>query len=187
MGINDINDIILIGNIINNSKLRKMMSELFKEQNKIIYNKLIDKSNENKYQNFIIKGATLHCFNKSISFPKYRITDIIPFSIGIENYKHEIDFLIKKGECIPIRLNKYIKIKKDLNNIHIRLYEGENKNVRNNKLITNINVDINNLINVKREEKYIEILIQFIMDSNFNISLYILDRNSYKRQLEYNI
>ena len=185
-----INDIILIGNMSHNIKLKKMISELFKERNKYIYNKLINESNKNSINNkeqesYILKGAIIHCLNKSISFPEYKITNISPSSIGIEGFNDQMEFYIKKGDYIPIRLNKFIKIKKPINNvIIINIYEGENKNVKNNKLLSNNSIDINNLINVKKEEKYVELLIQIFMDSNYNLSVYILDRNTYKRQYE---
>ena len=183
--IEHITDIILIGNMSHNYQLKKMMSELFKERNVCIYNKLMNKSIDNEEKNYILKGAMIHCFNKSTSFPKYKITNISPSSIGIENYKEQMEFFIKKGDYIPIQLNKYIKIKKNINNIiTINIFEGENKNIRNNKLISSNSVDINNLFNVKKEEKFIEILLQFYMDSNYNLGVYILDKNTYKKQFE---
>ena len=189
INIEQINDIILIGNISHNIKLKKMISELFKERNQYIYTKLINKSDEtdikNKFSNSIIEGAIIHCFNKSRTFPEYQINNISPSSLGIENYNEQMDFLIKKGENIPIRLNKHIKIKKPINNIiTINIFEGENKYSKNNKLISNNSMDINNLINIKKDEKYIEILFQFFMDSNYNIKIYILDKNTYKKQYE---
>ena len=189
INIEQINDIILIGNISQNIKLKKMISELFKERNQYIYIKLINKSDEidekSKYDNSIIEGAIIHCFNKSRTFPEYKINNISPSSFGIENYTDQMDFLIKKGENIPIRLNKFIKIKKPINNIiNINIFEGENKYSKNNKLISNNSVDINNLINFKKDEKYVEILVQFFMDSNYNIKMYILDKNTYKKQYE---
>ena len=182
--IGKINDIILIGNMAHNSKLKKMMSELFKEKNEHIYNKLINKS-ENIDKNYIIKGAILLCNNKNISFPKYKIINISPSSIGIENYNEQMEFLIKKGDYIPIKLNKSVKIKKPVKNIiAINIYEGESKYVKNNKLISKNSLDIKNLINIKKEEKYIELLFQFFMDSNYHLNVFILDKNTYKRQFE---
>ena len=184
--VDKINDIILIGNMTKNTKLKKMISELFKQRNEYIYNKLINKSKDNDdHNNYIIKGALLNCYNKSINFPKYKMINISPSSIGIENYLEQMEFIIKKGDYIPIRINKYIKIKKPINNIiRINIFEGENKYVKMNKLISNNNVDINNLINIKKEGKYVELLFQIVMDSNYNLSIYILDKITYKRQFE---
>jgi hypothetical protein len=61
-----------------------------------------------------------------------------------------MNYFIKKGDIIPIRLNKYIKIKKPINNfITLNIYEGENKYAKNNKLISHNSIDVNNLINIK--------------------------------------
>ena len=183
--IEKINDIILIGNMAHNSKLKKMMSELFKDKNEHIYNKLIKKS-ENIDNDYIIKGAILHCQNKNAYFPKFKIINISPSSIGIENYNEHMEFLIKKGDYIPIKIIKSVKIKKPLNNIiSINIYEGESKYVKNNKLISKNSLDINkNLLNFKKEEKYIELLFQIFMDSNYHLNVFILDKNTYKMQFE---
>ena len=96
-----------------------------------------------------------------------------------------MNFFFKKGDCIPIKLNKYIKIKKPINNcIILNIYEGENKYVKNNKLISHNTIDIEQLINIKKDEKYIELLIEIFLDSNYNLRLFILDRYTYKRLLE---
>ena len=183
--IEKINDIILEGKMTQNTKLKKMISELFKKKNENIYNKLMDKSNEKENQNHIIKGALIHCYNKSIYFPQYKIINVSPSSIGIENYLDQMEFIIKKGEYIPIRLNKYIKIRKPNNNIiRINIFEGENKYIKNNKLISTNSVSINNLVNIKKEGNFVELLFQISMDSNYNLSVYILDKNTFKRQFE---
>lgn len=185
-----INDIALMGNISRNIKLKKMISELFKEKNEYIYNKLINKSNEvnekNKNINHVINGAIIHCLNKNkSSFSEYKLINISHSSIGIEDFNDEMNYFIKKGDIIPIRLNKYIKIKKPINNfITLNIYEGENKYPKNNKLISHNSIDVNNLINIKRDEKYIELLAEISLDSNYNLSFYILDRYSYKRLFE---
>ena len=188
--IEKINDIVLIGNISNNSKLKKMISELFKENNEYIYNKLIKKSDEisgkNNNINYLINGAIIQCMNKNkASIPEYKIINISHSSIGIEDFNEEMNFFFEKGDCIPIRLNKYIKIKKPINNfIVLNIYEGENKYAKNNKLISHNSIDINQLINIKKEENYVELLVEIFLDSNYNLRLYVLDRYTYKRMLE---
>ena len=187
-----INDIILIGNISNNAKFKQMISELFKEKNEYIYKKLtknsdeIDKKN-NININYLINGSIIQCMNKNKAcIPEYKIINISHSSIGIEEFNEEMNFFFKKGDCIPIKLNKYIKIKKPINNfIILNIYEGENKYAKNNKLISHNSIDINQLINIKKDEKYIELLIEIFLDSNYNLSLFILDRYTYKRLIEY--
>ena len=187
--INNINDIILIGNMTHNRKLKKMLSELFKEKNKYVYNKLTKNNIKNKNNNYILKGALIHCFDKSnIYSNKFNIINISHSSIGVETLDEKIDFGIKKGDNIPIKINKFIKIKKNKNSnyIVINVFEGDNKSVNNNKLISSNNIDINNLICNKKEkeEKYVELLFQFFIDSNYNLSVSILDKNTYNKQFE---
>ena len=188
--IKDINDIILLGNITQNIKLKNMISELFKDNNKIIYNKLIKKKkeNDNEINNYIIKGAIMQCFNNNMTIPKYKLINITHSSFGIESLNGLMDIVIEKGSNIPIKYNKYIKIKKpDINQnnlVNINIYEGENKIVKNNRLISSNYIDIQNFRYEKKDGKSIEILFQFFIDSNNNLSVYILDKNSYRKKFE---
>lgn len=186
----DINDIVLIGGITRNIKLKNMISELFKDNNKIIYNKLINKNIDNNtdINNYIIKGAIMQCFNNSMIIPKYKLINIINNSFGIESLNGLMDIVIEKGSNIPIKYNKYIKVKRpginDNSMVSINIYEGDNKYVKNNKLICNNLIDIKNFKCEKKDENSIEILFQFFIDSNYNLNVYILDKNTFKRQFE---
>ena len=186
----DINDIILIGHITQNMKLKSMISQLFKDNNKQIYNKLINKNNDNDndIKNYIIKGAIIQCFNNSMNIPKYKLMNITQNSFGIESINGIMDIVIEKGSNIPIKLNKYIKIKKpdknENNIVSINIYEGDNKYVQNNKLIANNLIDIKNFKYEKKDENSIEILFQFFIDSNNNLNVYILDKNNFRRKFE---
>ena len=186
----DIDDIILIGNITQNRKLKNMISLLFKENNKQIYNKLLNKNNDNynDIKNYIIKGAIMNCYNHSMNYPKYKLINITQNSLGIENFNGLMDIVIEKGSNIPIKFNKYIKIKKpdknDNNMVNINIYEGENKDVKNNKLIANNIIEIKNFEYEKKDENSIEILFQFFIDSNNNLNVYILDKNTFRRKFE---
>jgi len=188
--IKDINDILLIGNITDNTKLRSMLSELFKDNNKNIYNKLINKNNESKddINSYIIKGAVMLCLHSNLTIPKLRFISISPISFGIESLNGIMDMVIEKGNNIPIKFNKYIKIRKpgknENNMIKINIYEGENKYVKNNKLISNNFIDINNFKYEKRDENGIEILFQFYIDSNYNLNVFILDKITFRRKFE---
>ena len=188
--IKDINDIILIGNITQNTKLKNMISDLFKDSNKIIYNKLISKNTENdkEINNYIIKGAIMQCFNNSVTNPKYKIINITHNSFGIESINGLMDIVIEKGSNIPIKINKCITIKKpektENGMININIYEGENKYAKQNKLIANNLIDIKNFKYEKKDDNTIEILFQFFIDSNNNLNVYILDTNNFSRQFE---
>ena len=186
--IKDINDIILIGNMTQNTKLKKMISEIFKDNNKDIYNKLINESNKynNEIDNSIIKGSIIQSFNSNMVIPKYKLINICQSSFGVENTNGFMDIVIEKGSIIPIKFNKYIRIRKLRGNnmVNINIYEGENKCVRNNKLIASNSIDISNYKQERKDEKSIEILFQFYIDSNYNLNVFILDKISFRRQFE---
>ena len=130
----------------------------------------------------------MQCYNNSMIIPKYKLINIINNSFGIESLNGIMDIVIEKGSNIPIKYNKYIKIKKpgkkDNNMVSINIYEGDNPYVKNNKLICNNLIDIKNFPFDKKDENSIEILFQFFIDSNYNLNVYILDRNTFRRQFE---
>ena len=118
--------------------------------------------------------------------PKYKLINICQSSFGIENANGFMDIVIEKGSIIPIKFNKYIRIRKLRGNniVNINIYEGDNKCVRNNKLISNNSIDISNFKQERRDEKSIEILFQFYIDSNYNLNVFILDKISFQRKFE---
>ena len=123
-----------------------------------------------------------------MNIPKYKLINITYSSLGIESINGLMEIVIQKGSNIPIKLNKYIKIKKTAKNfkniIDINIYEGENKFVKNNKLISSTSFDISNYNNEKNNENYIEVLFQFFIDSNYNLNVYIIDKNNFRRLFE---
>ena len=189
--IKDINDIILLGNITKNYKLKKLISELFKDNNKVIYNKLINKNsqdNNNNNNDYIIKGAIIQTLNLNITNNKYRIINISPSSFGVQSINGLMEIVIEKGNIIPIKYNKFIKIrrpdKNENNMITINIYEGESKYVKNNKLISKKLIDIDFFKHEKKDENSIEILFQFYIDINYNLNVFILDKSTFKRKFE---
>ena len=171
-----------------NIQLKKFISEIFKDNNKDIYNKLINENNNynNDIDSSIIKGSIIQSFNSNMIIPKYKLISICESSFGIENTNGFMDIVIEKGSIIPIKFNKYIRIRKlrGSNMVNINIYEGENKCVRNNKLIASNYIDITNFKQERKDDKSIEILFQFYMDSNNNLNVYILDKISFRRQFE---
>ena len=116
--------------------------------------------------------------------------DICPNSFGIESLNGCMEFIIEKGTKIPIINQKFIKIKKYNDNIkndnflEINIYEGENKEVVKNKLISNANIDKKNFKNEKIGNNYIELLIQFEIDKYYNLRVYVLEPKTLKRRFE---
>ena len=187
----EIDDIIFIGNTTNINIIKQRISIIFQGEN----NELFDKLTNNKYfqndndiinEDYIVIGATLQSFNlfsNKINMTKY--IEISPISFGIECLNKKMDFIIEKGSIIPKQVNKYVKIPKQKGeNIYINIYEGEDEFVYNNKLISSAGININNFKNENKENNYIEILIQFIINSNFNLRVFILDKKTLRQKFE---
>ena len=68
--------------------------------------------------------------------------------------------------------------------MEIKIYEGEESNVNKNRLISSANIDKKNFKTEKIGKDYMEILIQFEIDSNLNLCVYVLDVKTYKRRFE---
>ena len=113
--------------------------------------------------------------------------DICPNSFGIESLNGCMEFVIEKGTIIPTINQKFIKIKtnnKNENLLEIKIYEGENKEIINNKLISFANIDKKNFKNEKIGNNYIELLIQFEIDKYYNLKVYVLEPKTLKRRFE---
>ena len=193
---NDINDIILVGEEINMNKLNQMIKELF-INNKNIYDKLPDPQNlnfndENK-DFYIVAGAALRAYNINNQLSFYIFNNISPFNIGVESYDGNLDILIEKNAFLPLSINKMIKIKNNNNdnNIIINIYEGENIIAKSNKFISQFTFNKKEFKFLKQIEKkeFLELFIEFEIDSYLNIKFYINDDKTYKHliKLEINI
>ena len=129
------------------------------------------------------------CFNNNMINPKYKLINLTQSSYGIETINGIMDIVIEKGSNIPIKFNKFIKVQipekiENNNYININIYEGENKFVKNNRLISSRYYSLKNFKNEKKDEKSIEILFQFFIDSKNNLNVYILDKDNFRKKIE---
>ena len=190
----EIDDIIFVGNTTNVNIIEQKLSKIFKSKNNELFNKLAnnkyfgkDKNNNDIInEDYIVIGASLQCCNLySNKINNYKIIEITPISFGIESLNKKMDFVIKKGSLIPTQVNKYVKIIRPKGeDISINIYEGEDEFVNNNRLISIFKINVKNLKNEKKEKDYIEILIQFIINQNFDLSVFILDNKTLKKKFE---
>jgi len=188
-----IDDIIFIGNTTNVNIIKQKISKIFKGKNNELFNKLAnnkyfenDKNNNDIInEDYIVIGATLQSFNLySDSMYKYKYTEITPISFGIEGLNKKMDFVIEKGSIIPKQVNKYVKIMKPKGEcISINIYEGENEYVYKNRLISTASINIKNFQH-EISKDYIEILIQFVINTNFDLNVFILDNKTFRRKFE---
>ena len=180
----EINDIILIGQMAKNIKFKQLLiSEVFRE-NKIITQKLLINDNNTNENLCVVIGAILNCVNSNKKMQKIILNNISNFSFGVETLNGVMDCVIKKGSSTPIKVNKMIKVRKTGSIVCINVYEGENRYTKNNKLITRCSIDVNHFKNEKPNEEFYEVLLQFCIDLDNKLKIYILDKNTKKRKFE---
>ena len=181
----NIDNILLIGSSSRTDKIKNILRELFKH-NRLLYNKLalsILSESDNDFYSVI--GAAIQANNLIANEPKYKLNDITPMSFGVETINGLMEFIIEKDTDIPVQKEKFVKIRNDDGQfIGIKIYEGEDNKVIKNRLISSANIDKKNFKAEKVGKNYIEILIQFEIDSNLNLYVYVLDVKTYKRRFE---
>lgn len=180
----NIDNILLIGSMSRTGKIKNILKDVFKH-NRLLYNKLSSSQNDNDNDFYIVIGAALQAENLIIEEPKYKISDITPLSFGVETINGLMEFVVEKGTNIPVQKEKFVKIKNDEEKfLEIKIYEGEDINVNKNRLISSANIDKRNFKMEKMGNDFIEILIQFEIDSNLNLCVYVLDVKTFKRRFE---
>ena len=167
------------------------MENKFKNKNKLLYKKLIEYKNSENLNDeinttLIVIGATIQSYNL---FSKgkilYKYKEITPISFGIEEFNNKINCMIKKGSQLPIKINKLFKFKKTKDDkININIYESEEEFSFKKRLITIANIDTKYIQNDTKEKDYVEIMIQFVLNQNSDLRVFILDSNTLKRKME---
>ena len=181
----NIDIIIIIGSKITSNKINFMLKNMF-PNSKIICNNC---------NNYIVMGATMQALNNNMIKPLYKFIDITNMNFGIETLNGVMDIIVPKGLKMPVQKIKYVKIKNNENNnmensnhlnkyLEINIFEGDNKFVKNNRLISCANIDKRNFKEEKIGEGYIELLVEFEINSYSCLSVYVLDIKNFKRRFE---
>ena len=68
--------------------------------------------------------------------------------------------------------------------MEINIFEGDNRYVKNNRLISCANIDKRNFKEEKIGDGFIELLVEFEINSCSNLSVYVLDVKTFKRRFE---
>ena len=178
----DITDILFIGELCKDKKLVEMIERSFIQENTFLFEKLIYSNYiDNEKDFYIMGGAAYHSINtrKNKNNNLYLFNDISPFNIGIEKYNGKLDYIIMKGDTIPVKNKKTIKIE-NKNEINIfENYEG-NENNNNNILLGKIQIDDNDNIwmdNIKYGYK--EIKIEYEINDKLEIIIRIFNGKNY--------
>ena len=185
---NNIDIIILIASKLTADKIYPVLRNNFASNTKILQSN----SNPDKY---ITIGATMQALNNNMIKPLYKFIDITNMNFGIETLNGVMDVIVPKGLKIPVQKIKYVKIKNNENNegenlnhlnkyLEINIYEGDNKFVKNNRLISCANIDKRNFKEEKIGEGFTELLVEFEINNYSNLSVFVLDVKNFKRRFE---
>ena len=189
----NIDHVLLMGNISRSDKIKNLLKNVFKH-NRLVYNKLSDKNSSSEINNdfYSVIGGAIQARNYLYEINNFNnienislLNDITPMSFGVETINAMMEFVVEKGTSLPVEKNKYIKIKNDGEKcLEIKIYEGEDNKVCNNRLISSANIDKRNFKFEKAGNNYIEILLQFVISSELNLCVYVLDIKTMKKRFE---
>ena len=166
-----INEIIFIGKIFDENKIRLNIEQLFKQKKLLSKEESINNKNINK-DFYIVSGATYQGFNLKNNILYFQ--DVSQFNIGIEKYDKNLYYLIKKGDTIPLKNTTSIKIRKNSDlNIYELDTETKNKRFIFNYVLKDENISEKNY-NIN-DVDYRHINIEYEIDEELNLNLKILD------------
>jgi molecular chaperone DnaK (HSP70) len=122
---NDINEVVLIGGSTRIPYVREMLRNKFKNS-KLCYDINPD---EAVSIGAAIQGAII-IQKKDEKIKDINLFDVTPFSLGVKLNHDEMDVIIKRNTVIPIKKKIYSTVKNNQTTVEIRIYEGEDKNVK---------------------------------------------------------
>ena len=173
----DINDIIFIGELCREKKLELIIEQLFKQDNRLYEELIYSNYMDNEKDFYIVGGAAYHAFN-CINNNKYYFNDISVFNIGIQTYSGDLSYIIMKGQNIPIKNTKNIKLD---NENELKIYEKYDNDNKDIKLIGTI--EMNNDKENKMKYGYREIKIEYEINDNHQIFISLFNGEKYENKI----
>ena len=178
----DINDIIFIGELCREKRLEQIIEQLFRQDNRLYEELIYSNYMDNEKDFYIVGGAAYHALNY-INSNKYYFNDISAFSIGVQTYTGVLSYIITKGEKIPIKNQKVIKLD---NENELKIYEKYDEENKNIKLIETIEINNDNFENenyIKYGYREVKIEYEINEDHQLFISLFNGDKIEKKIKL----
>ena len=165
---NEIEEVIPIGGSSLMPKIKEIISEIF-NHSKIETN--LDPK-EVVAIGASVQGGILSNLN---NLNNYDLLDITNYSLGVELVEERMSKIIKKYTKTPISLYKdYVNAFDYPESLQIRVYEGEDKNIKNNLFLGEFK--ISNLPKKKKGE--IKIIIEFNIDKNSLLKVTAKEKNN---------
>ena len=174
---NDIDEIVLVGGSTRIPKIQEILKEYFMEEE---LNKKLNPDEAVAY------GATIQA---AIAMGNYKddvtLLDVCPFSLGVavrdEKYYKDnglcMQNLINKGTSLPCRItnNRFHPACDNATSILIKIYEGENKFVRDNYLLGKF--ELVNLPKKKSKDINIEVTFELDEDNILTVTAIVKENN----------
>ena len=180
----DFNELILIGQTAKSKKMKKILSEIFEKNkniNEILSSKSYNKEIESE-QYTVIGGVIQSLNNNNLLKQKYSFIDICPCSFGVESIDGMMEIILEKGNILPSKNKKLVKINNTGDNICINIFEGEDRYVKNNKFIVTATITKKNL-GYNNNKNYADLYIQLELDNDNNLKCFI-DEPFFKNRYE---
>ena len=185
----DINDIIFIGELCREKNITQIIEQIFRQDNTLYEELIYSNYMDNEKDFYIVGGAAYHALHY-INNNMYYYFDISPFNIGIKNYNEDLNYIITKGEKIPLLNENTIKID---NENELKLYERYGNDNKSDKLIGKIelNNDIINTIMDLNENNikygYRELKIEYEINDKLEIFISIFNGEKYGDKIKVNL
>jgi molecular chaperone DnaK (HSP70) len=183
-----INQILYIGDIFNDEKIKLDIEQLLREKN-LLSEEILNNENKDLDKEFYNVGGSAYyamSINNNHENNINDFQDLSSFNIGIKIYNDTLFYFIKKGDIIPMKKSALIKLNKNSN---IEIYEEDSK-TKNKKLIWKFDINnefiMNNNLNEKKS-KYFEIIIEYQINEELNLILRISNGKNFSKELFFNI
>ena len=176
---NDINEVVLIGGSTRIPYIKNMLKNKFKNS-KLCYTINPD---ETVSIGAAIQGAII-ARKKDAKIRNVNLFDAIPLSLGVEVHGEKMDINIERATPTPIiQKKKYKTVHDNQTSVCIKVYEGEDKNVKKNNLLGKFN--LNNLPKLPAGKAKVEVT--FYVDENNILDVSAIDASNNKNKNEITI
>jgi molecular chaperone DnaK (HSP70) len=168
---NQIDDIVLAGGSTKIPKIQEMIRESFRNS-KIINTINVDEA--------VAIGAAIEAAKIVRILPEnFRVTEVTPFSLGIQSYFNGNDdifeMVIERNTPIPVKCTEIFETSYDFQTaIHFPVYEGEHEHCKNNQFLGEFS--ISGLIPLQAGQ--VKFDVTFAIDKNGILKVSAVDKQS---------
>lgn len=135
MGLNEIDEVILVGGATKLHLFKQMITQLFKRMPSSHLNPDL----------VVAMGASIQAGLKSKNkeLDDIVLTDVAPYSLGIEIVDQEFSPIIERNSTVPIsRVSQFHTVNDKQKSIEVSIYQGESRKVTKNILLGQLEVQV---------------------------------------------